>query len=389
MTHPHPKRNFVPITVATKSGQVLVNAAKQSSKASTSTARPKVNTAAIRPNVNAKSSYFKPHFPKRRHFNQRSTAKTNTFLRKINTAKGKNATTKVTKVNDQEQIQALVDKKKVIITEDNIRSDLRFDDAKGTACLLNEAIFEGLARMTAKTTAWNEFSSTMASAIICLANNQKFNLSKKEAEVSNDESEDEDHVPTPSSDPLPSGRRVKSPMEKDSLGAQEDASKQGRMIEEIDQNAKIALDDETQGRINDDEMYGVGDLVGEEVVMDTKIGEHKEQIIQDVSTVEPVTTTGEVVTTTVKDSAAPTTDQSQIPIVSSSKDKGKAKMIESEVPIKKKDQMRIDEKYARKLEAEEQEAERLKRAQQDKEANKSWDNIQAIMDADRLLAERL
>nr|GFC67782.1 hypothetical protein [Tanacetum cinerariifolium] len=46
-----------------------------------------------RPNVNAKSSYFKPHFPKRRHFNQRSAAKTNTFSRKINIAKGKNVTT--------------------------------------------------------------------------------------------------------------------------------------------------------------------------------------------------------------------------------------------------------------------------------------------------------
>ncbi|GJY54278.1 ribonuclease H-like domain-containing protein [Tanacetum coccineum] len=31
LTHPHPKRNFVPTTVATKSGLVLVNAAKQSS----------------------------------------------------------------------------------------------------------------------------------------------------------------------------------------------------------------------------------------------------------------------------------------------------------------------------------------------------------------------
>nr|GEV12908.1 ribonuclease H-like domain-containing protein [Tanacetum cinerariifolium] len=78
---------------ATKSGKVLVNAAKQNSTASTSTARPKVNIAAIRPNVNAKSSYFNPHFPKRRHFNQRSVAKTNTFSRKINTAKGKNVTT--------------------------------------------------------------------------------------------------------------------------------------------------------------------------------------------------------------------------------------------------------------------------------------------------------
>ncbi|GKE90339.1 hypothetical protein Tco_1567814 [Tanacetum coccineum] len=32
--------------------------------------------------------------------------------------------------------------------------------------------------MGAKTTAWNEFSSTMASAIICLATKQKFNFSK-------------------------------------------------------------------------------------------------------------------------------------------------------------------------------------------------------------------
>nr|GEX61450.1 ribonuclease H-like domain-containing protein [Tanacetum cinerariifolium] len=93
MTHPHPKRNFVPTAVATKSRHVLVNAAKQSSAASTSTSRPKVNTAAIRPNVNAKSSYFKPHSPKRRHFNQKSPAKTNTFSRKINTSKGNNVTT--------------------------------------------------------------------------------------------------------------------------------------------------------------------------------------------------------------------------------------------------------------------------------------------------------
>ncbi|GJZ96683.1 ribonuclease H-like domain-containing protein [Tanacetum coccineum] len=42
LTHPHPKRNFVPTAVATKSGQVPVNAAKQSSPraaASISTAR--------------------------------------------------------------------------------------------------------------------------------------------------------------------------------------------------------------------------------------------------------------------------------------------------------------------------------------------------------------
>nr|GEX63142.1 hypothetical protein [Tanacetum cinerariifolium] len=61
-------------------------------------------------------------------------------------------------------------------------------------------------------------------------------------------------------------------MENDSLGAQEDASKQGRMIKEVDQNVEIALDNETQGRTNNDEMFGVDDLAGEEVVMETTTG---------------------------------------------------------------------------------------------------------------------
>nr|GEW70836.1 hypothetical protein [Tanacetum cinerariifolium] len=87
-------------------------------------------------------------------------------------------TAKVKKVNDQEEIQALVDKQKVIFTEESIRRDLKFDDPEGTACLLNDTIFAELARIGAKTSAWNEFSSTMASDIIFLANNQKFNFSK-------------------------------------------------------------------------------------------------------------------------------------------------------------------------------------------------------------------
>ncbi|GJR72164.1 hypothetical protein Tco_0084529 [Tanacetum coccineum] len=81
-------------------------------------------------------------------------------------------------VNGERQIQALVEKKKVVITEKSVRSDLMLEDAEGTGCLPNDVIFEQLTLMGAKTTAWNEFSSTMASAIICLATNQKFNFSK-------------------------------------------------------------------------------------------------------------------------------------------------------------------------------------------------------------------
>ncbi|GJS16540.1 putative ribonuclease H-like domain-containing protein [Tanacetum coccineum] len=80
LTHPHPKRKFVPTAVLTKSGQVPVNAIKQSSPraaTSISTARP-VNTAA----------------PKsKRNFNQKSTAKTNNLNEKVKTAKVNNVTT--------------------------------------------------------------------------------------------------------------------------------------------------------------------------------------------------------------------------------------------------------------------------------------------------------
>ncbi|GJY98780.1 hypothetical protein Tco_0516210 [Tanacetum coccineum] len=119
------------------------------------------------------------------------------------------ATAKVQTVNGVRQLQALVDKKRVIVTESSIRRDLYLDDAEGTDCLPTATIFEELARMgyekpsqkltfyksffspqwkyfihtitqclCAKSTAWNEFSSSMASLIICLATNQKFNLSK-------------------------------------------------------------------------------------------------------------------------------------------------------------------------------------------------------------------
>nr|GEV06047.1 ribonuclease H-like domain-containing protein [Tanacetum cinerariifolium] len=53
----------------------------------------------------------------------------------------------VKKVNDIMRLQALVDKKKLIITEASIRDALRLDDAEGVECLPNEEIFAELARM--------------------------------------------------------------------------------------------------------------------------------------------------------------------------------------------------------------------------------------------------
>ncbi|GKF02601.1 hypothetical protein Tco_0029524 [Tanacetum coccineum] len=116
-------------------------------------------------------------------------------------------TAKARTINGERKIQTLVDKK-VIITEKSVRSDLMLEDAEGTECLPNDVIFEQLTLigyenltqnltfykayfssqwkflihtilqcLSAKTTAWNEFSNTMAFVIICLATNQKFNFS--------------------------------------------------------------------------------------------------------------------------------------------------------------------------------------------------------------------
>ncbi|GKA63232.1 ribonuclease H-like domain-containing protein [Tanacetum coccineum] len=83
--------------ILTKSGQVPVNTAKQSSHRaaiSVSTAR-RVNTSAQRPNVNdaLPTTYFKAHLPVRRLVNQKSATKTNNFNEKVNIAKVNNVTT--------------------------------------------------------------------------------------------------------------------------------------------------------------------------------------------------------------------------------------------------------------------------------------------------------
>nr|GEU50054.1 xylulose kinase-1 [Tanacetum cinerariifolium] len=56
-------------------------------------------------------------------------------------------TVAVKQSNDVTRLQALVDRKKVVVTEAAIRDALFLDDAEGVDCLPNEDIFTELARM--------------------------------------------------------------------------------------------------------------------------------------------------------------------------------------------------------------------------------------------------
>nr|GFB67773.1 hypothetical protein [Tanacetum cinerariifolium] len=53
----------------------------------------------------------------------------------------------VKRTGDVTRLQALVDKKKIVISEDAIHEILRLDDAEGVVCLPNDEIFTGLAQM--------------------------------------------------------------------------------------------------------------------------------------------------------------------------------------------------------------------------------------------------
>nr|GEU48985.1 hypothetical protein [Tanacetum cinerariifolium] len=123
----------------------------------------------------------------------------------------------VKKTNEVVRLQALIDRKKVIIIEDSIRQALRLDDADSVDCLPNKEIFAELARigyekpsikltfnkafflaqwkflihtilhcMSAKRTNWNEFSSSMASAVICLATETCSTLTNQVANLEQD-----------------------------------------------------------------------------------------------------------------------------------------------------------------------------------------------------------
>ncbi|GJW65063.1 hypothetical protein Tco_0116947 [Tanacetum coccineum] len=389
------------------------------------------------------------------------------------------ATAKTNTVNGECQLQALVDKKRVIITESSIRSDLHLEDAGGIDCLSTATIFKELARMGAKSTTWNEFSSTMASAIICLVTNQKFNLSKyifdamkkqsrrkqrKETKVPQDETHHDDSVPIPSNDPLLSCEdrmqltelmilctnlqkqvldleKAKDAQAKEIVGLKKRVQKLERKKKSRTTGLKRLRKVGESSRVESSEDKE-NDLHGDEVIVDMAVGEKQEKsakiderevstgVEDSVAPTIPVTTADEGVTAAKIDEITPTTAKPKVVTTaatttttrpkargvvvqepsefrtttsspqasqpSKTKDKGKAIMIEPEVPLKRKDQVALDEEMARNLEAQLQaeliEEEKMARKKEE-EANialiESWENTQAMMEADRFLTERL
>ncbi|GKC17506.1 hypothetical protein Tco_1014288 [Tanacetum coccineum] len=80
--------------------------------------------------------------------------------------------------NGDMEITATIDGKVKVVSEASIRRHLKLKDSDGIITFPTAEIFEELALMGSKKTAWEQFSSNIATAIICLATNRTFNYSK-------------------------------------------------------------------------------------------------------------------------------------------------------------------------------------------------------------------
>ncbi|GJW33819.1 hypothetical protein Tco_0053851 [Tanacetum coccineum] len=169
--------------------------------------------------------------------------------------------------------------------------------------------------------------------------------------------------------------RVESSDNEESLG--EDASKQG-MIDGIDAYEKITLVSVHDVNVSTNEEVAAGDIVSAASV---------------ATTVSTATTTTATIKTVDDITLAQALEE-----MKSTKPKKKGVVIQELEPVKtmkKKDLIRLDEETALNLQAEFDEKERLPRekAKKEEEANialiETWDDIQAKIDVDHQLAERM
>ncbi|GJW30699.1 hypothetical protein Tco_0047574 [Tanacetum coccineum] len=311
---------------------------------------------------------------------------------------------KANTVNGECQLQALVDKNRVIIMESSVRSDLHLEDAgvphpsdstvdvpneESVPTHSNDPMLNGEDRL--KLTDLMDMCTKLSERVLDLEHtktvqaqeitNLKLRVKKLEKKIG---------LRTHKFKRLYKvgvTRRV-GYSDDESLGAQEDTFNQGRSIKDIDKDVEVFLVDETQGRSDDAEMFDTDALIGNEVFAKNDMIEKDQDVIPKESAKskvviqEPVQSTATTAPSTIPKAkgitfrdAGESTTRTPISgknLLSSIRIKGKAKMDEPEVPLKKKDQIALDEEMARNLKAQIQaeliEEERLTRKKEE-EAN--------------------
>ncbi|GKB65929.1 hypothetical protein Tco_0927341 [Tanacetum coccineum] len=199
-------------------------------------------------------------------------------------------------VNGEVQLQALVDKKKVIITESTIRRDIQLEDANDVDCLPNAAIFEQLTLIGTEVPQPSGSTDNVPDENVPTTSNDLLISEKaktaQDSEIASLKKKVKKLERWNKSRTLGlkrlgkvgSTRRVES-FDEASLGYQEHASKQGRKIAVIDADVEVTLIDKTQGMNDDNLMFDTGVLDEQEVKVEKVVN------IAEVTTESATTTT--------------------------------------------------------------------------------------------------
>ncbi|GJV90813.1 putative ribonuclease H-like domain-containing protein [Tanacetum coccineum] len=283
------------------------------------------------------------------------------------------ATVKAKTINGEVQLQALVDGKKIIITESTVRRDLQLEDVEGVDCLPNATIFEQLALMgkpKRKDTQIPQSSNPTEHIADEAVHKERGDSLVRVATTASSLETKQD-----SGNTLQSGEdrlKLKELMElctnlqQRVLDLEKIKTTQAKEIVNLKRKINAIDADEDITLVNDQDdpdMFDVNTLTA----------------LAALKSVKPKVKANVVEEPSVPVSAA------------STKDKGKGILVEEPVKPKKKDLIRLDVEIASKLQVEFDEKERLARVKD--EANvaltEEWDDIQAKVDVDYQLAQRL
>ncbi|GJQ99030.1 hypothetical protein Tco_0522015 [Tanacetum coccineum] len=260
-------------------------------------------------------------------------------------------------INEEQQLHALVDGKKVIITESTVRRDLQLEDEEGVDCLPNATIFEQLALMGRVGKGFSGRVTPLFPTMVV----------QNQAELGEDKA-----VYKELGDSLVRAATTASSLEaeQDSGGGPRRQETIGDTIAQTSLKRRVKkLEKKRSSRTQKlKRLYKVGLTARVESSRD------EESLVS--------TTATTVIITTEEITLA-----QALEALKTSKPKVKGIVLqepEPDKPLKKKDQLKLDEEITLKLQAEIDEEEKIARAEEEKidEANIAWNDIQAKVDAD-------
>ncbi|GKC25180.1 hypothetical protein Tco_1027330 [Tanacetum coccineum] len=283
------------------------------------------------------------------------------------------ANVNVKTVNEEQQLQALLDAKKIVVIEASIRRDIQLDDEEGTDCLPNATILKNLQE-------WAQEEMGEGSAMPT----------------------DPHYTPIitqPSSSQPQRKQKSRRPKEKDTQVPQFSVPSDPTNVadEAVNKEPKISLVDETQGRYGDEDMFEVNDLDSDEVVVESEVtdkaGEKRNIVEEAVAVTDAVTIpVSAAIITNVELTLAQTLAE-----LKSVRPKTKWVVMQEPsestptISLQLPSQIKFDAEEALRLQEKFDKEDRPARekAQQVEEANIAWDDIQANIDVEYQLAERL